>query len=152
MSPRKTYYVIYRKSPTQENPWNLSLIVITENPQAVGEFVSAAAQRQAMRVQDLEDQQPCISYRWYGETLLMKVKANPYLDHHAVYFAKTHHDDTLDVLFDDEEVQSWMLTEYDLAQDNHDFVMKNVIHGSYNDFTFASHTIYKVAFPTYTMT
>jgi hypothetical protein len=130
MSFCKTYYAIYRKSPTQENPWNLSLIVITENPQAVGEFVSPAAQNSAINIQlDADDENPNLSYCWYNNNnrLVMKICVNPYR-FRAIYFAKTHHDKTLEVIFDNKEMEQWFDDVY------HNHVAEDIEH-YYNDFS-----------------
>lgn len=163
MSFCKTYYAIYCKSPTQENPWNLSLIVITENPQAVGEFVSPAAQTEAINFQlDANDENTNVSRRWYENRLVMKICVNPYRVR-AIYFAKTHHDKNLEVLFDNAEVKDWFDDVY------HNHVAEDIEH-YYNDFSnrvidgneteykiqrssrYVQFTLHKVQFPIGVMT
>jgi hypothetical protein len=163
MSLCKTYYAIYRKSPTQENPWNLSLIVITENPQAVGEFVSATAQTEAINFQlDADDENPNLSYRWYENRLVMKICVNPYR-FRAIYFAKTHHNKTLEVLFDNAEIEEWFDDMYHNHSEYAEYYYKDfsnrVIDGNETEYKIepysarsVQYTLHKVQFPIGVMT
>ena len=149
----KTYYAIYRKSPTQENPWNVHLIVITEDPHAVGEFVSPNAQREASSLNltlnhdDGEDIH--VAYAWYMQRTYLVFKilvVNPYINQ-RFYFAKSHENKDVTVFLDNEDVQMWFLENTDDSEQLYTTFRERLCDSWETTFPLHQHTLHKVCFP-----
>ncbi len=149
----KTYYAIYRKSPTQENPWNVHLIVITEDPHAVGEFVSPNAQREAtslsLSINRDEEETMSVAYAWYMQRtyLVMKILVvNPYTTP-CLYFAKCHESKDVSLLFDKEDVQMWLLENTENSEESYNTFIERMYNLWEDTLTLQQNTLHKISFP-----
>ncbi len=171
-SPFKIYYVIFRKAPTKNRPGNLSLSVVTEDPNIVGERISPAAQTSAMlRTQTLIREpnhlDPLISYHWYGENLLIHVNIDPQ-HNNVIYVAREseyehQHESNNEffnvcISFDDDSLYKWLdenaLFDSPSFQFYSNDIFLRMVHGPDNTYDLPGHrlsdyvgyTVYKVPF------
>ena len=154
----KTYYAIYRKSPTNENPWNVHLIVITENPDAIGEFVSPTAQREAsslnLTLNHDDNEDIHVAYTWYKQRTYLVLKiivVNPYATR-SFYFVKDHDSKEVTVLFQKEDVQLWLLENTNDADQLYTTFREHLCDSWETTLPLYQHTIHKVCFPIPIMT